>query len=283
MRKEEIRKEFFKLRFRGFAYSKCKILLQSQYDYLVSTRTLKRWTALLNKGTWDLCDASRKPQTLYRKVTAEMIAGVVALRRQCGWGQDKIKQHLSYLPISATTIKRIIKEHGLTRRVKLRGKRIKWVRWQRKHPNSLWQVDHSDEQTATGHWTLSVLDDCSRYSLALVTLKNVTTDVVTAILDALIAFHGKPREILTDNGSAYGSSSKHSRFDRWCKRRGIRHIRSSIHSPTTCGKVERLFRTIDQEISFCGNNLELFRLRYNHYRPHSSLAGKTPAYVYFGQ
>src|SRR3989344_864272 len=114
MRKEEIRKEFFKLRFRGFAYSKCKILLQSQYDYLVSTRTLKRWTALLNKGTWDLCDASRKPQTLYRKVTAEMIAGVVALRRQCGWGQDKIKQHLSYLPISATTIKRIIKEHGLT-------------------------------------------------------------------------------------------------------------------------------------------------------------------------
>jgi len=167
--------------------------------------------------------------------------------------------------------------------VKLRGKRVKWVRWQRKNINSLWQIDHTDEQDAGNCYTLSVLDDCSRYSLTLAKLKNVTTNVVTALLDNLMRNHGKPREILTDNGFAYGGKSIHSRFDRWCKRRGIRHIRSRVHSPTTCGKVERLFKTMDDEAGFCGNDLERFRLRYNHFRPHSSLLGQTPASIYFGQ
>ena len=126
-----------------------------------------------------------------------------------------------------------------------------------------------------------MLDDCSRYCLALVKLNNVTTDVVTTILDKLIIKHGRPKQILTDNGGAYGLNSKHSRFDRWCKRRNIQHIRTKVHSPTTNGKVERLFKTIDDEIEFCNNDLEHFRLRYNHFRPHSSLDNKTPANVYF--
>lgn len=125
-----------------------------------------------------------------------------------------------------------------------------------------------------------MLDDCSRYCLALVKLNNVTTDVVTNVLDKLIKNHGKPKQILTDNGGAYGLNSKHSRFDMWCKRRSIHHIRTKVHSPTTNGKVERLFKTIDEEIEFCCNDLEVFRMRYNHFRPHSSLDNKTPAEVY---
>src|SRR3989344_3352541 len=109
----------------------------------------------------------------------------------------------------------------------------------------------------------------------------LTTDIVRHILGDLINKHGKPREILTDNGSAYGSTSSHSRFDRWCNRRGIHHIRTKVHSPQTSGKVERLFKTMDEEMKFCKNDLERFRLRYNHFRPHSSLSGKKPAEVYF--
>jgi len=283
MKKEEVRKEFFKLKIRGFSYAKCRILLHSQFDYVVSVRTLKRWSHRLDQKGWDLCDTSRKPNRIHHRLTPELVQQITTIRQQTGWGQDKIKQHCPSLPLSTTTIKRVIKEQGLTRRVKPKGKRIKWVRWQRKHPNSLWQMDHSDEQDEEGTWTLSVLDDCSRYSLALPKLKSVTTAIVTRVLDELILTHGKPREILTDNGSAYGLTSKHSKFDRWCRKRGIKHIRSSIHSPQTCGKVERLFKTIDEEITFCHNDQERFRLRYNHYRPHSSLAGKTPAQVYFGQ
>lgn len=282
MKKEEVRREFFRLKNRGFPYSKCRLLLQTQFGYHVSIRTLKRWMHRLDNESWDLRDASRRPHRIYHKVNSELIEQVRSIREQTGWGHDKIKQYYK-LPVSATTIKRIIKEQGLARKVKLRGKRIKWVRWQRAHPNSLWQVDHSDEQDADANWTLSVIDDCSRFSLALPKLKSVTTDVVTHILDELIKAHGKPREILTDNGSAYGGKSKHSRFDRWCRRRAIKHIRSSVHSPQTCGKVERMFKTIDEERPFCNDDQELFRLRYNHYRPHSSLSGQTPAEVYFGQ
>ena len=104
---------------------------------------------------------------------------------------------------------------------------------------------------------------------------------VIEVLNQLIKKHGKPREILSDNGNVYGLTSEASKFDIWCRRNGIKHIRSAIHSPTTTGKVERLFQTMDREMPFCNNDSELFRMRYNHFRPHTSLYGKSPADIYF--
>jgi len=74
--------------------------------------------------------------------------------------------------------------------------------------------------------------------------------------------------------------SKHSKFDRWCRRKGIKHIRTAIHSPTTTGKIERFFQTLGNELKFCRNHQE-FRMRYNHFRPHSSLGNKSPSQIYF--
>lgn len=281
MKKEELRKEFFKLKNKGFSYAQCKIMIKAQFGYEVTIRTLKRWIARLDGGKWDLCDKSKKPHTIHYKIDTRIEQEIIALRIKTGWGSDKLVQYLPNLRVSARSMDKILAKHGLLRNSKTRGKQKKWVRWQRQHPNSLWQIDHTDEQNKFNCYTLSVIDDCSRYSLALVKLNNVTTDVVTNILDILIKKHGKPREILTDNGSAYGSNSKHSRFDRWCRRRSIRHIRTKIHSPTTNGKVERLFKTMDEEMDFCNNQIELFRMRYNHFRPHSSLNNRSPADVYF--
>jgi len=206
---------------------------------------------------------------------------VLSLRVKTGWGCDKLFANLPHLGIGMRTINGILQKHNLCRTSKNKGKQKKWISWQRHHPNSLWQIDHTDEQDKLNCYTLSVLDDCSRYSLALVKLNRVTTDIVTHILEELIKKHGKPKQILTDNGGAYGLNSRHSRFDRWCRKRGIEHIRTKIHSPTTNGKVERLFKTMDDEMEFCDNNLEKFRMRYNHFRPHSSLDDKAPAEIYF--
>ena len=85
---------------------------------------------------------------------------------------------------------------------------------------------------------------------------------------------------MSDNGSAYGLKSKHSKFDRWCRKRGIKHIRGAIHSPTTQGKVERLFQTFKREFKFCNGDSELWRMRYNHFRPHTSLEKRTPDEAY---
>jgi transposase InsO family protein len=278
MKKEEIRKEFFRLKNKGHSYSQCKIILKAKHGCEFSIRTLKRWVSRLDSTNWNLCDKSCKPHTIHYKINKQLKQEVLKFREKTGWGERKIALHIA---LSHTSINHILNGAGLCRETKNKGRRVKWVRWQREHPNSLWQIDHTDEQDKFHGYTLSVIDDCSRYSLALVKLNCVTTTVVTHVLDMLIKKHGKPGQILTDNGGAYGLNSRHSRFDRWCRRRGIAHIRTKIHSPTTNGKVERLFKTMDDEMKFCNNDLELFRMRYNHFRPHSSLNNKTPAEVYF--
>lgn len=281
MKKEDIRKEFFKLKIKGFSYSQCKRILKAKHDYGITIRTLKRWTKRLNSGNWDLLDKSRRPHTIHKKVDKTIEKEVVDFRKKTGWGSEKLRVHLKHLPISPRTMDKILSKHNLLGDNGNKGKQKRWIRWQRHHPNSLWQIDHTDEQDKFNCYTLSVMDDCSRYSLTIMKLNNVTTDIVTHILDEIIKKHGKPKQILTDNGSAYGQKSKHSRFDRWCRRKGIQHIRTKVHSPTTNGKVERLFKTMDEELKFCNDDFELFRMRYNHFRPHSSLDNNAPAEIYF--
>lgn len=281
MKKEEIRREFFLLKNKGHSYSQCRTILKARFGFDVNIKTLKRWMKKLNSGSWDLMDKSKRPNTIHYKITPMIEEKVISFRNKTGWGQDKIAYCLPELNLSARSINKILNNHNLCRETKNKGKRIKYIRWQRKHPNSLWQIDHTDEQELFNCYTISIVDDCSRYCLALVKLNNVTTDVVTHILDAIIKIHGKPREILTDNGGAYGLNSKHSRFDIWCRRREIRHIRTKIHSPTTNGKVERIFKTMDEELKFCNNDLEMFRMRYNHFRPHQSLNNWAPARKYY--
>lgn len=281
MDKVEIRKAFFKLKNKGHSYSVCRRLIKAEFAYEVSIRTLKRWSALLNQGNWDLRDQSKRPSTIHYKINKEIEKQVIDLRSKTGWGCEKLNHQLAELKISSRSINRILDKHNLLRETKTKGVQKKWIRWQRHHPNSLWQMDHTDELEKFDCYTLSILDDCSRFSLALVKIKHISTNVVTHVLDGLIKIHGMPRQILTDNGNVYGLKSSHSRFDRWCRRRGIHHIRTKVHSPTTNGKVERLFKTMDDELEFCKNDFELFRLRYNHFRPHSSLGNKTPAQVYY--
>lgn len=276
MKKEEIRKEFFKLRTRHHSYNQCRKILKAKYGYEVTLRTLQRWTKRLNESEWDLQDKSRRPKTIHTKITEEIENKTIRLRNKLGWGENRIAD---YVDVGHWAVNKILNKHNLLKPNPRRKKRIKYIRFQRKNPNSLWQIDHSD-QKIKGKWLISVLDDCSRYSLALAPVNQVTTAIVTRLLDELIKIHGKPRELLSDNGSAYGLKSKHSKFDRWCKKSGIKHIRSAVHSPTTCGKVERLFQTFKQEMKFC-KCPEHFRMRYNHFRPHTSLHRKTPASVYF--
>lgn len=277
MKKEEIRKEFFKLRIKRHSYSQCRKILKAKLGFEGSLRTLQRWTKRLNETDWNLKDKSRKPKTIHYKITPEIEKKVLDIRNKTGFGQDKIKD---YVKISHWSINKILRKHNLTNPNPQRKKRIKYIRWQRKHPNSLWQMDVSD-QKIKDKYCFAVIDDCSRYCLGLIDLNVVTTHVVTHILDELARVHGYPREILTDNGSVFGLRSKHSKFDIWCRRRGIKHIRTAIHSPTTTGKIERFFQTLGKELMFC-KSPEHFRMRYNHFRPHTSLEGKTPASIYFG-
>src|SRR3989338_7430224 len=223
--------------------------LHDHYALTVSLRTLKRWKKHLSNSKWHGPVAPQPPTPLIK------------------------------LEVSESTYKRIIKANGLSRGSKIENKRIHWVKWQRQHPDSLWQLDaHQDEG---GNWLLPVIDDCSRFCFGIRKMKSRTTEEVTTFLEEIFQIHGVPRELLTDNGSEVGGISKNSEFDQWCEKWGIKHIRSKVHKPTTTGKVERHHLTFINEIRFCEGDLELFRYRYNHIRPHRSLFMKTPAEVYF--
>jgi len=278
MKKEEIRKEFFKLRIKGHSNNQCRKILLAQFGYDVNVRTLRRWTSRLNNSDWNLKDYSTKPKTIHSKITSELEERVINLRKKTMFGENKL---INYFPnISHKTINKILNKHGLTNPNPNRRKRIKYIRWQRKHTNSLWQMDLSD-QKIQGKYCFAVIDDCSRYCLGLFALNQYSTLAITHLLDKLIKVHGKPREILSDNGNVFGLRSKHSKFDRWCNRRGIKHIRTAVHSPTTSGKIERFFQTLDKEFKICNKDSDLFRMRYNHFRPHTSLENKSPSEVYF--
>jgi len=143
MKKEEIRKEYFKLRIEGHSQNQCRKILFSKLGFEVSKRTLQRWTEKLNQAEWDLKDKSKRPKTIRYKITSEIENKVISLRNKTGWGQEKISD---FVPISHWTVNKILNKHKLTEPNKRRNKRIKYVRWQRKHPNSLWQIDHSDQK-----------------------------------------------------------------------------------------------------------------------------------------
>lgn len=276
MKKEDIRKEYFKLRIRGHTNNQCRKILFAKFNFEVNIRTLRRWTNKHNNSEWDLKDKSKRPKTIHKKITKEIEEKVVLIKKQTGWGAEKIE---TLVDISHTSINKILNKHKLVDSPNRRKKRIKYIRFQRKHPNSLWQIDHSD-QKIDGKYVISVVDDCSRKSLAFLAVNSVTTNILISLIDKLIKIYGKPKQILTDNGSAYGLKSKHSKFDRKLRLRGIEHIRGAIHSPTTQGKVERLFQTFKREFKFCNKDPELWRMRYNHFRPHMSLNNKTPDEIY---
>ncbi len=276
MKKEDIRKEYFKLRIKGHSQNQCRKILLAEFGYEVSKRTLQRWTQKHNQTLWDFKDKSRKPKRIYTKLNPEIESKVINLRNKTGWGEDKLSTQFPNL--SHKLINKILNKYNLTNPNPRRKKRLKYIRWQRKHTNSLWQMDISD-QKIKDKYCFAVIDDCSRYCIGLVDLNRATTKAVTHILDELGKTHGYPREILTDNGGTFGLKSKHSKFDRWCRRRGIKHIRTAIHSPTTTGKIERFFQSLSKELQFCRCHNE-FRMRYNHFRPHTSLNRRCPSDIY---
>ena len=279
MKKEIIRKEFLKLRIKQYSYSKCKTQLKETYGYSVNIRTLKRWQKRFSKDdSWNLIDYSRKPKIIHHKVTEQAKKEIFHLRNKTGWGAKRLKKILQHLNLSHVTINVILREQGLTRKEGNRGQRAKYIRFQRNHANSLWHID--DSEFGEAGKIIAVIDDCSRYCLGILQVNTVNTPAVTKFLEELIKKFGTPKQIISDNGAPYGLKSKHSKFDRWCRKNKILHIRTRVKRPQTNGKVERLFQTISQEILYCNKDLENFRYRYNHLRPHESLHWQTPAEVF---
>ena len=270
MCKVKIRKEFVILKGR-YSFNKCQKIIKQKFDYDVSVKTLRRWWKIFEEGDWSCEDKSTKPKNIHYKINKEIENKVLKLRKKTNYGAEKLSKY--NLGIGKNSINKILKKHNLLRKEHNRGKRVKWVRFERKHTNSLWHID--DSEFLQEGKIIAVVDDYSRYCLGLLHTDTVTTKIVCEFLEKLFLKYGKPSQLISDNGAPYGLYSKYSKFDKFLKFRKIEHIRTRVRRPQTNGKVERLFQTLKKEFELY-NDLEKFRYNYNCQRLHSSLNYKVP-------
>ena len=74
-----------------------------------------------------------------------------------------------------------------------------------------------------------------------------STDAASAcsFIEDVIARHGVPKELISDNGTAYTARSFEAMCDKW----GIRHVQATPVHPETNGLIERLNKTLSAVIS----------------------------------
>lgn len=170
-------------------------------------------------------------------------------------------------------------------------KRRHFQRFERQTPNELWQADFKgDLRLKNGQvcYPLTVLDDCTRYSIAVVPKENHQD--VKGEFEKIFFEFGKPKELLTDNGWCFrGFKGRVSGFEKWLMDHDILPIHGRVMHPQTQGKIERFHKAMEDELikrnEFADMNafkkaiLE-WRDIYNNIRPHEALGDKCPAQAY---
>ena len=141
------------------------------------------------------------------------------------------------------------------------------------------------------YYLVSLLDSCTRLAWAEVVEDIKSLSVMFAALKSinlLNAEYGVRFEaILTDNGpevASRGSKDQHP-FERMLMELGIKHRYTRPYRPQTNGKVERFWRTLNEDlleettfesVEELRDELMQYLLYYNTERPHQGLDGKTP-------
>lgn len=275
---------------------------QTASRFRVSESTIRRWDKnYRNHGKRGLLDKvsfkrGRKPQ-----ITFEILSFVVLLRTLCGWGAIRIAAELAnkgIAQISHQTVHRMfVKYHLPTKTYHPKGKSngIHYRRYRKRAPNLLWHVDFAGPFQIIDQkvYVLVVVDDYSRFALAIEAIPSRETTVVTPILERLFEQYGTPQEILTDHGTTFTSvwTTGTHQFDEFCDSHDVIHRLAAPYYPESNGKAEAFIKTIKREcltdlnlsvvgIVWLQQKLEQFREYYNFHRLHSGLGYDVPSGSY---
>jgi len=241
-----------------------------------------------------LKERSRRPRHSPQRTSAAVEARVVALRRRHGWGGKKLQVLLEReeIHLSVSTVHRILRRKGELG--EYQAARPAPGRFERSEPNELWQMDFKGPFAGPDGecHPLSILDDCSRYSVGLYGLRTTRMDPVQALLRETFSRYGVPDAMLMDHGAPWWSTTNHwglTRLSVDLIKQGIDLIYGRVRHPQTQGKVERFHRTLKDSVAHQGKPqrweewaglLKDFRWEYNHVRPHESLQMEVPAQRY---
>lgn len=236
------------------------------------------WRTYQQKGINALKDKIRGRKA--DKIPEDIMKEILEKRKQ-GYGIRTIEGLLSLdgIKVSHNKIHRILRAEGLVIPEPKKARRKHYIRWERKHSNSLWQTDFCWQEKLQC-WIIAYLDDHSRFIVGATYTKNATAEVAINLFDKARVEYGKPRETLSDRGTQfYAVLGEKSAFKKHVESFGVTHIYASVKKPTTCGKLERFWLTHNRE-RWNFSSLQNFIEFYNYKRPHMSLDYLTPYEVY---
>jgi putative transposase len=190
-------------------------------------------------------------------------------------------------PVNAKRIYRLYTEEGLIVRTAQRKKRAQRQRVPQGlavRRNQKWSMDFVAQRLADGRWmrVLTVVDQFTRECLALFADASLNGEKVTVVLDRIVADRGAPQSITVDNGTEFASKA----VDLWAYQNAVHLDFIRPGRPVENGYIESFNGRLRDEclnvevffgLADARHKLALWRQDYNHHRPHSALADRTPA------
>ena len=194
-----------------------------------------------------------------------------------------------------STIYAITRRHGLNRLTKpMQQSKRKIIKTRAGELGHL-DTHHLSRDTVLGtkrrYYLVALIDACTRLAWAEVIGDIKSLSVMFATLKSinfLNAEYGIQFEaLLTDNGPEMASprNTDGHPMERMLKELGIKHRYTRPYRPQTNGKIERFWRTLNEDlledttfesVSELKDELQQYLLYYNTQRPHQALDGKTP-------
>ena len=261
-------------------------------EFGISRKTGYKWLhRAQQQPTMPLTDHSRRPHASPQRTPADMEQQILHVRDRFGWDGRKIRAFLRQqglnLP-SRQTVQQVLRRHG---RVQPRSKEpASWQFFQRSAPNLLWQLDFKGpiEVARQRLFPFVILDDHSRYLLALHPCTDCTMASAWDVLWQAFAEVGLPDSILSDN--AFGTRGQNDLGVSWFEAQLLRLDITPLHGrpyhPQTQGKCERLNGTLEAELwprirrdsrAHFDQDLTDWRTAvYNTLRPHEALGDQPP-------
>jgi transposase InsO family protein len=260
-------------------------------EYGISRPTGYEWLSRYQGGGLAaVAERSRRPRQSPTRTEAGIEQRIAVLRgRRPEWGARKLAVLLARegVKLPSATVHRILLRLQLIRPDDRR--RGATQRFEREHPNQLWQMDFkSPKGWGDNVGPLSVLDDASRYAVALARTGSARGTAVRTQLEATFAACGLPDAMLMDHGCPWWNRQSRGGWTQlsvWLMKQDIRLYYSGVRHPQTQGKVERFHGSLEMarrrrglpEPALRQGWLDDFRREYNEVRPHEALAMRTPA------
>lgn len=256
-------------------------------DFGIAREVLSRWWQRYRaNGLSGLAPRSRRP-CRSRTTSSTIVRRILQLRRR-RLGPARIA---ALTGVCGKTVHRVLLRHGQSRLPRPRRRPSK--RYEKSRPGELLHLDIKllpSLRNARYDYEFAAVDDYTREAVVTLTTEQ-TSAAATAFLEHVAAaVPYRIEAVLTDNAMAFTMRYAHhadrlTQFQQACQSLGIVHHLLRPRHPQSNGKVERFFRTVDDECLALQRRWT-FRQReeaiarfvwfYNHERPHLSLKGMTP-------